>query len=264
MADGTARRPRRLTEPVADEVSLVDRPANRREFAVLKRADMDEETAVEDVDVGKGSDDGASALADLYAEAREVLEKIAEVHAERVAAARPKRASARRRPEDVAKGVHLAEILKGDEELDALCDLFEVVEKVMGQYPYPSPFRRYPYPSPGAYPTPVGAPYPYPQPTAFDAGRLRTAVNAALGIPGVPDAVKDALKEVLAALEAEGEEKNATAGVAKSDEANPEYVTKAALDVFVADLVTKIAETLFPAPAGTAAAQTAEPPAAQA
>ena len=189
---GKAAKPRKLVGLEVDEVSLVDSPANEEEFLLTKRNRT-------------GTDTEEVILTDVFAEAVNSFDEVAKALAERLDTMRKSDDEAQKKTTD------LSGILANDDERTGLSDLLGAVEKVFGAHPTPFIFRQ--------------GPTPFPYPSAgmrFDAGRLRSAIEAAMKIEGLPDDAKKALETVLAAL----------VGKEGEDDTQKNYVTREEFEKF--------------------------------
>lgn len=198
---GSSKKPRRLKSIRVDEVSLVDRPANEIEFLLVKRKEggVEDDLAVEEIE--KEADTGGD-FPEACAEVCSAIDAFAEILEKREEAIEPKRRH--RRMEKGRPPVTIGDLVK-ENEIGDLDRVHRAIEKV-GRYGYP-----YGYPSPYGYPGRRPGEEPYP--VLFDPARLRRSIEAALKVPGIPDAVKKALQEILDALGAEAKSDH----VAKSE-----------------------------------------------
>ena len=171
------RKARRLTNLDVDEVSLVDKPANKQPFLIFKREEA------EPVEKDLLGADIPVTSADLYADAAEILSKIHLAHASLAA-------DIRKAGGDAAANVSLFDIVKND-EVGHFSEMVDELEKVFGPIPHQIPRSR-PFPSAGPA---------HSLPTEFSAARLVGSVRKALAVPGLPDHVKKPLESVLDSIE---------------------------------------------------------------
>lgn len=224
FTNGPKRKPRQLVGLRVHEVSLVDKPANEIEFALLKRREND-----------PMNDNDRMVLTDVFAEASSGVAKALDCIAARFVAAKAK-------DENKKKSLTLNDLLESDEDRSAAGELLDTFEKMFGVSPVNYAFRVMPLPA--TFDKQEGA----PMPSAFNARALWSMITAAARVPGTPDDVKKSFEDVLATLKPLVE---ASKGEGEGEPNPPQFVGKAEFDALKKEFEEFVAATvaaLRPAP----------------